>query len=249
MKRTGIDLFAGIGGFSLAMQRNGVQVHEQVEIDPYALRVLEKNFPEAKRHGDIKTYHPTINPWIVCGGFPCQDISSANRSGKGLEGARSGLWREMLRIIALTQPVWVLIENVPELINKGIDEVLTSLEEIDYASESIRMGAIDLGYPNKRERIWIVSNANGKRLETIHCKHVRPPERFPEVAYVFENDRPNERPKHLAHKPGLGRTIAGIPGGVVKHRIKAMGNAINVHCAELVIAAIIQTEQANKRGG
>lgn len=166
--RTGIDLFAGIGGFSLAMQMNDVQVIEQVEIDPYCLRVLKKNFPGVKRHGDITTYHPTVNPWIVTGGFPCQDISSAGR-GVGLSGERSILWWQMHRVIEECAPHWVLIENVPALRTRGADDVLGALEGSNYAGWAFVVGADNLGAPHKRKRVFIVAHSNncgcaGKRL-------------------------------------------------------------------------------------
>lgn len=159
--RTGIDLFAGIGGFSLAMQMNNVQVIEQVEIEPYPIKVLEKNFPEVRRHGDIRTYKPDANPWIICGGFPCQDISTAGK-GAGLSGERSGLWWQMHRVIKESEPDWVLIENVPALRTRGSDEVLLSLEEIGYASEPLVVGASDVGASHKRKRVWIVGYSDSQ---------------------------------------------------------------------------------------
>lgn len=161
-ERTGIDLFAGIGGFSLAMQMNGVEVIEQVEIEPYPVRVLEKNFPEVKRHGDIRTYKPTANPWIVCGGFPCQDISAAGK-GAGLSGKRSSLWWEMHRVIDECRPDWVLIENVPALRVRGADSVLLSLEELGYSCRAFVVGASDIEASHQRKRIWIVANGNDGR--------------------------------------------------------------------------------------
>jgi len=166
-KREHLDLFAGCGGFTLGLSRSNLDVSTTriCEKDPKALKTLELRYPEIpKTPNDIKelSYAPktTRKPWIITGGFPCQDISGANPFGKGLKGSRSGLWFEFKRIIQETQPEWVIIENSPNLRTKGLGTVLKDLREIGYLGVYTIIGGQHLGspMPHKRERIWIVAH-------------------------------------------------------------------------------------------
>lgn len=165
VKRTGIDCFAGIGGFSLAMRNCGIEPKVQIEIDEYCQIILKKNFPKAKRFRDICTVSANdlrrVKPWILCGGFPCQDVSAAGKGVGANEGDRSGLWREMWRLIRTTRPTWLLIENVPALRTRGADSVLVALEALGYSAWSLVVGALHVGAPHQRQRVWIVAHAEG----------------------------------------------------------------------------------------
>ena len=117
------SLFAGIGGFDLGFERAGFECKWQVEIDPYCQRVLAKHWPNVRRHDDVRTFPPS-NPdeWgidVICGGFPCQDISFAGH-GAGLAGERSGLWSELLRVTGVLRPSFVVVENVAALLSRGM---------------------------------------------------------------------------------------------------------------------------------
>ena len=117
------SLFAGIGGFDLGLERAGMRCEWQVEIDPYARAVLAKHWPEVRRWEDVRTFPPKEGEWgvdVICGGFPCQDISVAGK-GVGLAGARSGLWYEFARIIGEIRPRFVIVENVAALLTRGAD--------------------------------------------------------------------------------------------------------------------------------
>ena len=126
-----LDLFSGIGGFSLGLERAGFRTVQFVELDPYCRAVLRKHWPNVPQHDDIRTFRPSRSYDLVCGGFPCQDISAAGR-GAGLSGSRSSLWWEMHRVIAEALPPWVVIENVPMLRRRGLDEVLRALMALGY---------------------------------------------------------------------------------------------------------------------
>ena len=157
------SLFAGIGGFDLGFERAGMKCKWQVEIDEYARRVLEKHWPDVPRYEDIKTITELPYVDVVCGGFPCQDISVAGK-GKGIiEGKRSSLWFEMLRIIRLVGPKYVVVENVPALYQRGLDVVLKGLAESGYDAEWNCLRASDVGAPHRRERMFIIAYANGER--------------------------------------------------------------------------------------
>ena len=154
------SLFAGIGGFDLGFERAGFRTEWQVEIDPYCQRVLKKHFPHAERFGDIRECgkHNLKSVDVICGGFPCQDISNAGKRA-GIEGERSGLWSEYARIIRELRPRYVLVENVAALLGRGMGVVLGDLAEIGYDAEWEIISAADVGAPHLRERVWILAHA------------------------------------------------------------------------------------------
>ena len=160
MKLKVLDLFSGIGGFSLGLERTGgFETTQFVEQDPKAQLVLKKHWPDVKIHDDIRTFQPTssFSADLVCGGFPCQDISSAGR-GVGIVGERSGLWAEMARIIGVVRPKWVIAENVSALRSKGLALVLQDLSEIGYDAEWHCIPASAIGAPHRRDRVWIIAS-------------------------------------------------------------------------------------------
>lgn len=157
------SLFAGIGGFDLGLERAGMTCAWQVEREPYAVRVLEKHWPNVRRHDDVCTFPPEGGNWevdLICGGFPCQDISVAGK-GAGLAGERSGLWHEMHRIISEIRPRFVIVENVAALLSRGMETVLGELSEIGYDAEWHVIPAAAVGAPHRRDRVWIVAHAIG----------------------------------------------------------------------------------------
>lgn len=161
MRYTVGSLFAGIGGFDLGLTRAGFDVVWQVEINEYCLKVLAKNFPKAERYGDIRECgsHNLKPVDVICGGFPCQDISNAGKQA-GIEGERSGLWSEMHRIVCELRPRYVLVENVAALLGRGFGRVLGDLAEIGYDAEWEVISAADMGAPHLRERVWIMGHPN-----------------------------------------------------------------------------------------
>jgi len=158
------SLFSGIGGFDLGFERAGIRTLWQVEIDAYCRRVLEKRFPHAKRHSDVRTAGKHNLEWvdIISGGFPCQDISNAGKRA-GIDGERSGLWSEYARIICELRPRYVVVENVAALLGRGIERVLGDLAEIGYDAEWQSIRASDFGAHHRRERIWILAYSDSER--------------------------------------------------------------------------------------
>lgn len=160
------ELFAGIGGFSLGFERSGMQCRWHVENDRFCQSILERHWPGIGCWDDVRTFPPNpIEDWyadVLCGGFPCQDISFAG-AGAGLDGERSGLWFEFLRVIRTLHPRFVVVENVAALLGQGLGVVLGGLAESGYDAEWRCISASDFGAPHRRERIWIIAYANGER--------------------------------------------------------------------------------------
>lgn len=161
-----LHLFAGAGGGILGGMLLGHTCVCAVEIEPYCQKVLLQRqrdglLPQFPIWDDIRIFDG--RPWrglvdIVCGGFPCQDISCAGK-GAGIDGARSGLWREFARIISEVRPRYAFVENSPMLTSRGLGRVLGDLAEIGYDAVWTVLGADDIGAPHRRKRIWILANA------------------------------------------------------------------------------------------
>ena len=169
---TGVSLFAGVGGFDLAMERNGVKVVATVEIDKKCNEVLAKQFPNAKQFTDVKTVTGKelidvgFNPanGIITGGFPCQDLSVAGKRA-GLAGERSGLFWEIRRLVEETQTEWFILENVPGLLSsnggKDFGIVLGEMADLGYSIGWRVLDAQYFGVPQRRRRVFIVGNHSG----------------------------------------------------------------------------------------
>jgi DNA (cytosine-5)-methyltransferase 1 len=153
------SLFSGIGGLDLGLERAGVgRTVWQVEINPFCRRVLERHWPDAIRYEDVTAVDwAQVEPVeVLCGGFPCQDISIAGR-GAGLDGERSGLWSEYLRAIRSLRPAYVVVENVPALLARGMGRVLGDLAESGYDAEWDCVPAAAVGAPHLRDRVFILA--------------------------------------------------------------------------------------------
>jgi DNA (cytosine-5)-methyltransferase 1 len=161
-----LHLFAGAGGGILGGMLLGHTTVCAVELEPYCRKVLLQRqrdgiLPRFPIWDDVCTFNG--NPWkgkvdVVCGGFPCQDISAAGK-GAGITGERSGLWSEMARIIGEIRPKYAFVENSPMLTLRGLNRVLGDLSEMGYDARWGVVGAYHVGAPHRRERIWIVANS------------------------------------------------------------------------------------------
>ena len=155
-----LDLFSGIGGFSLALESTGhFQTIGFVENDEYCQAVLRHHFPEVPILGDIKNVTketvPT-RPDVICGGFPCQPFSVAGDQ-RAKDDPRH-LWPEMLRIIKEQKPTWVVGENVSGLVKLGLDEILDEMEDQGYSTRTFNIPAFSVGAPHQRQRLWIIGH-------------------------------------------------------------------------------------------
>ena len=221
------SLFSGIGGFDLGFERAGMRVSWQVELDPYCRAVLARHFPDAARFEDVQEVGVgSLDPVdLICGGFPCQDLSSAGR-GAGIDGARSGLWSEFARIVRELRPRYVVVENVPALLTgKGkrwdrgpISRVLGDLAEAGYDAEWSCLSAREFGAPHLRKRVWIVAypswdaQAGAGAESGTERKRVGPggsASRARELPHANGDGRPKglQLPAGTRESPGAGNAV------------------------------------------
>jgi DNA (cytosine-5)-methyltransferase 1 len=224
-----LALFAGAGGGILGGKLLGWRTVCAVERDAYASQVLAQRQNDGILEpfpiwSDITTFDG--KPWkgivdVVSGGFPCQDISAAGK-GAGIEGTRSGMWKEMARIIGEVRPQYAFVENSPMLTTRGLGAVLTDLASMGYDAEWGVLSAADVGALHKRERIWVLASDND-------CKHVE--RGFKKKVFRFSGlqgelssrvDK-NEHGLRAILTPGLCRKFNGLPSQVDK--LRAIGNA------------------------
>ena len=154
-----LDLFSGIGGFSLGLEKAGMQTIAFCETDDYCQRVLAKHWPGIPIYGDIRELDGTgIACDVISGGFPCQPFSVAGKQ-RGKEDDRH-LWPEMLRVIAQARPAWVIGENVPGIIRMELDTVLSDLEGLGYTTRTFVIPACAVDAPHRRDRVWVIARAD-----------------------------------------------------------------------------------------
>ena len=202
MQLTFGSLFAGIGGFDLGFERAGFQCRWQVEIDDYATQILEKHWPQVHRYRDVRECNASNLERVDCiiGGFPCQDISYAGR-GAGLDGERSGLFFEAIRLVRELQPRAIVLENVAALLTRGLDRVLGTLAEIGYDAEWHCIPAAAVGAPHIRDRVFVI--AVHPNTETVNAR--QSDERN---AKRCGADCPQERQRLRNQFSGLGSIVA-----------------------------------------
>ena len=223
-----LDTFAGIGGFSYAAERivGGFETVQFIEINPFCQKILCKHWPLVPIHDDITTFQPTIGiADVITGGFPCQDISNAGRQAGIKQGTRSGLFFQLMRIICLVQPRYVVLENVAAITSNGLDIVLGSLAEAGYDTEWACIRASDMGACHRRDRWWLIAYTNGKGTQGLRAeRQLR--EAREEVAPHWSPSSRLLSPawKSYLSKPLLCRGDDGLSGRV--DRLKSLGNSV-----------------------
>jgi DNA (cytosine-5)-methyltransferase 1 len=237
------SLFAGIGGLDLGLERAGLECRWQVEIDPFARRVLAKHWPDVRRHDDVRTFPPgPLEQWyvdLICGGFPCQDVSQAGKQ-VGINGKRSGLWKEYVRIIRELRPRYVLVENVPGLLVRGMDRVLGDLAEIGFNAEWSVFSACSLGAPHTRERLFILAYSCRERFSGSSVQSFPSSSEEGDWCYYQEGMRRQSgctsqqasRYNQWEIEPRICRVADGVPDRV--DRLRSLGNAIVPQIAEWI---------------
>lgn len=253
------SLFAGIGGFDLGLERAGMKCLWQVENNEYCNRVLEKHWPEVRRYGDIKAIREGELGYVdvICGGFPCQDISKAGRQA-GLKGEKSSLWFEMLRVIRMVKPKYAIVENVPALGYNGLDTVLAGLASCGYNAEWNCIPACAVGAHHRRDRLFIIAYTDDRRAQceiqagrnafkscskdVAHSDSARLQARFfgADKARTLERCCLRNQGSQWKAEPDVGRVVAGLPFRV--DRLKCIGNSVVPQVAEFIGKIIVDFE-------
>ena len=208
MKLKHLDLFSGIGGFSLGLEATGgFETVAFCDIDQYPRQVLQKHWPHVKQYEDIKELNyeklkadGLLPIDIITGGYPCQPFSVAGRK-KGEDDPRH-LWPEYFRLVKECRPTWVIGENVSGHIKLGLDTVISDLESEDYAVRPFSISASSIGANHQRERVWIVANSGRSRGPWSELREENENETRKENANQFE--RSSSTPSSSANTNGKG---------------------------------------------
>lgn len=248
-----LDLFSGIGGFSLGLERAGMRTVAFCEIDPFCREVLRKHWPTVPIHDDVRQlrgrnrqvgYHlsypvdrTVYGPHkidVICGGFPCQDISLAG-AGLGIEGERSGLWSEYSRLIGEIRPRFVIVENVSALLHRGMDKVLGDLATLGYDAEWHCIPASAIGAIHDRDRLWIIAYPNeagvGSQPHFLTTAGIEASRRDHADRLGLADLRPWTAFADILRAP------YGLPGTM--DRLKGLGNAVVPQIPEAIGRAIM----------
>lgn len=241
-----LDLFSGVGAFSLGLERAGMKTAAFCEIEPFCRDVLRHHWPETPIYDDVRTVTADrlrddgVAVDVICGGFPCQDISIAGK-GAGLDGERSGLWAEIARLVRELRPDFAIVENVPMLLNRGLGRVLGDLAALGYDAEWEVVGADAIGGSQHRERIWILAYPHDPRREgpIWAGKPHSPREEW--AAACGEPLR--SACGYWPPGPGAVDNIPRMADGAANraHRLRALGNTIVPQIPELIGRAILET--------
>jgi DNA (cytosine-5)-methyltransferase 1 len=243
-----LDLFSGIGGFSLGLERTGgFETVAFCEIEEFPRRVLAKHWPDVPCYRDVRDLTAAqlaadgITVDVITGGFPCQDLSVAGRRA-GLDGERSGLWSEIVRLISELRPQYVIVENVANLLagpseKRGgwFGRVLGDLAECGYDAEWENISAAAVGAPHRRERVWVVAYPyqNGRKLSVFSAGRLH----ALESARIWEPFRANDFAVRVQKLAALCRADDGL-----SEELGACGNAVVPQIPELIGRAILESE-------
>lgn len=248
-----LDLFSGIGAYALGVERAGMQVVAFCEVEEFPRLVLRKHWPDVPIYEDVRTLtadvleRDGIDVDVIIGGFPCQDLSSAN-SGKpraGLDGDRSGLWSEMRRLIGELRPRYVIVENSDALLNldRGANagRLFGDLAALGYSAEWHVMGAVHFGAPHERERVWIVAypDHEGEHVCAFNAE-VATPSQFDPYAHGFPAIGPAISRTQLhpwADEPGVDRVAYGLADRMDRNH--TLGNCNPPIIPETIARAVI----------
>jgi DNA (cytosine-5)-methyltransferase 1 len=238
-----LDLFSGIGGFSLGLERTGgFQTVSFCEIEEFPRTVLQKHWPDVPIYEDVTNadFGPIGPVDVVAAGFPCQDISLAGK-GAGLAGERSGLFWHILRTVRMVGQPMLVLENVAALLSRGMGSVLGALAQIGYDTQWHCIPASAVGASQKRDRIWIVANASGERaarlLTSADIGEAGQRRTGGKANLQHVADAPFE-PGDCYPEPLLRGLACRVPERM--DRVKAAGNSVDPAIPELIGRAILE---------
>lgn len=233
------SLFSGIGGLELGLERAGLgPVLWQAEIEPFQRSILRRHWPEARLFRDVREvkHGRAQRVDLVCGGFPCQDLSTANVVRRsGLDGNRSGLWAEFRRVLGELRPGWVVVENTGRNWDAWVPSVRGDLWALGYSSVPIRVSPAEFGAPHHRDRVFLVAHAD-RESQPLRALHAQMARIRPDAGRIGNPWRDPFR--------GAVRVADGVPGGM--ERARANGNAVSPVVAEAIGRAIVAAKESTQ---
>ena len=247
-----LDLFSGIGGFSIGLEKAGFETAAFCEIEEYPKAVLRKHWPDTPIYNDVRELTGErlradgIVPDIIVGGYPCQPFSVAGVR-RGEEDDRH-LWPEVYRLVKEIRPAWGIFENVAGHISMGLDEVLFDLEAENYAARPFVVPACGVDAPHRRDRVWIVArnlgDTKGKHSDVDEDENNKKIIKEAKGAQTIQPRRPNLSKIGVGRRwevePNVGRVVDGLPN--TPHRLKALGNAVVPQIPEAIGRVILKVE-------
>ena len=242
-----LDLFSGIGGFSLGLERTGgFKTVAFCEIEEFPRKVLRRHWPDVPIFEDVRTLHAADLPEpvdVICGGFPCQDLSCAGKQA-GFDGERSSLYKEMLRLIGECRPKYTIFENVTALLtgNRGkwFAQFLYDLAEIGFDAQWDSLPASFLGAIHRRDRVWIAAYPVGANVEGLDMQE--PIRAYQEKPFRWELARAIDEALPADDYARMRGTHDGVQE--VMDRLKALGNAVVPQVVEVIGRAILEADKA-----
>lgn len=248
-----LDLFSGIGGFSLGLERTGgFETVAFCEIEEFPRRVLAKHWPGVPIYHDVRELtkdvldRDGIAVDVITGGFPCQDLSVAGKQRGMGEGTRSGLWSEIVRLIGELRPRYVIVENVANLLSGPSEKrggwfgrVLGDLAECGYDAEWESLPAGAVGAPHERDRVWILAYARKER-----CIAPKVWRMDWSLLYQAQRGKVSDASRGRfgwAAEPGVPRVAHGLPN--IVDRRGTIGNAVVPQIPELIGRAILEAAE------
>lgn len=231
------SLFSGIGGLELGLEMtDGFETKWQIEIDEYATKVLEKHWPNVPKYRDIRDCgkHNLERTDVLCGGFPCQDISNAGKKAGIKEGTRSGLWSEYYRIICELRPRYVLVENVAALRYRGLGRVLGDLASCGYDAQWEVLPASAFGALHKRERLFIIAYRQSRYMSSkMESTGKRVQAQFGRISDAVPSSY------WQTNQPSMVGMVHGVSPQLYRSRVKGIGNAVVPQVAQHVGQCIL----------
>ena len=251
-----LDLFSGIGGFSLGLERTGgFDTVAFCEIEEFPRKVLRKHWPKVPIYDDVRTLTAAqlerdgISVDVICGGFPCQDLSVAGKRA-GITGERSGLWSEIARLVGELRPKYVLVENVANLLSGPSEQrggwfgrVLGDLAALGYDAEWHCIPASAVGAPHRRDRLWIIAYPKCQGWEGPFAD-IGPLVRSVEAHPVYSDTYADSGTALVRRFSGL-RVGDGLSVGMERRRLHGCGNAVVPQIPEMIGNAILEMERAS----